>query len=95
MSKKLYMVIETFRDGDARPAYRRFRDRGRLAPPGLHYISSWVTDDFCRCYQLMETDDPALLNHWMGNWADIVDFEVRPVMSSEEASRRIAPLLRR
>ena len=93
MSKKLYLVIETFRQGDARPAYRRFRDRGRLAPPGLRYISSWVTEDFCRCYQLMETDDPELLNQWMANWSDIVDFEVRSVMSSEEANRRISPTL--
>lgn len=89
------MVIETFREGDAIPVYRRFRDRGRLTPPGLHYISSWVTDDFCRCYQLMETDDLELLNQWMGNWSDIVDFEVRSVMPSQEASVQIAPLLGR
>lgn len=95
MSKRLYMVIETFREGDAIPVYRRFRDRGRLTPPGLHYISSWVTDDFCRCYQLMETDDLELLNQWMGNWSDIVDFEVRSVMPSQEASVQIAPLLGR
>ena len=28
----LFMVIEHFRDGDARPVYARFRERGRLAP---------------------------------------------------------------
>ena len=95
MSKKLYMVIETFREGDAIPVYRRFRDCGRLAPAGLNYIGSWVTDDLRRCYQLMETDDPELLNRWMENWSDIVDFEVRPVMTSQDASLRIAPLLGR
>ena len=95
MTKKFYMVIETFRGGDAIPAYRRFRDCGRLAPEGLRYIASWVTEDFCRCYQLMETEDPELLNRWMENWSDIVDFEVHPVMTSQEASLRIAPLLGR
>jgi RimJ/RimL family protein N-acetyltransferase len=48
----LYMVIEHFRGGDAVPVYRRFRDQGRLAPEGLHYVASWVTDDVRRCYRL-------------------------------------------
>ena len=39
----LYMIIESFKHGDPMPVYRRFRDRGRLAPDGLQYVSSWVT----------------------------------------------------
>jgi len=57
----LYMIVENFRGGDAVPVYRRFRDRGRLAPDGLHYHGSWVTDDFRRCFQVMECDDRVLL----------------------------------
>jgi len=89
----LYMVIENFRNGDARPVYRRFRDRGRLAPAGLTYVSSWVTDTLDRCYQLMETEDRQLLDQWMANWSDIVDFEVHAVMSSNEAAEKILPEL--
>lgn len=89
----LYMVIETFKNRDAVPVYRRFRDRGRLAPEGLSYVSSWVDDTLERCYQLMETDDRALLDRWIANWNDIVDFEVHPVISSAEAAARIAPRL--
>ena len=74
----LYMVIENFKNGDAAPVYRRFRDRGRLAPEGLSYISSWVNDQLARCYQLMETEDRALLDRWIANWSDLVDFEVHP-----------------
>lgn len=74
----LYMVIENFKNGDAVPVYRRFRDRGRVAPEGLSYISSWVNDQFDRCYQLMETEDRALLDRWIANWSDLVDFEVHP-----------------
>ena len=85
----LYMVIENFKKGDAVPVYRRFRDRGRLAPTGLSYVSSWVNDKLDRCYQLMETEDRALLDQWIVNWSDIVDFEVHPVISSEEASEKI------
>jgi Protein of unknown function (DUF3303) len=75
------------------PVYRRFRDSGRLAPDGLTYVSSWVDTAFARCYQLMETDDPGLLDDWMAHWNDIVDFEVHPVITSAEAAEKIAPRL--
>jgi Protein of unknown function (DUF3303) len=89
----LYMVIETFRNGDAVPVYRRFRDRGRMAPEGVTYVSSWVDEQLERCYQVMETEDRRLLDTWMTNWSDIVDFEVYPVITSKEAAERLAPRL--
>jgi len=70
----LYMVLEHFRGGDATPVYRRFRERGRMAPEGLNYISSWVTEDLSTCYQVMEAADRALLDDWMSHWSDPVDF---------------------
>ena len=88
-----YVIIERFKDGDAVPVYRRFRDRGRLAPEGLRYVSSWVTRDFRTCYQVMECDDPSLLETWMAEWRDLVDFEVVPAMTSAEAAAAIAPRL--
>ena len=89
----LYMVVENFRNGDALPVYRRFRDHGRLAPEGLSYISSWVTESLDRCYQVMETENRALLDQWIANWNDVVDFEVHPVIISMEAAEKIAPHL--
>ena len=93
MSKSLYMIIERFKNGDAVPVYRRFRDRGRLAPDGLSYVSSWVDTKLARCYQVMETDNPLLLDKWIAHWQDIVDFEVHPIITSAEAAERIAPHL--
>ena len=89
MSTQLYMVIETFKNEGARPVYERFRQRGRMAPPGLTYISSWVSTDLKRCYQIMESADLKLLDQWMANWSDLVDFEVHPVMTSQEAAQKI------
>ena len=85
-----YMIVERFRDGPG-PVYARFRDRGRLAPDGLRYVSSCVATDGARCYQLMECDDPAHLETWMRAWQDLVDFEVVPVISSAEAARQFGP----
>jgi hypothetical protein len=93
MPRPLYMVVERFGNKDAVAVYRRFRDSGRLAPEGLVYVSSWVDDRFECCYQLMETRDRALLDQWMANWSDLVEFEVHPVMTSTEAAAKIAPRL--
>ena len=79
------------RNRDAAPVYRRFRERGRMAPEGLAYISSWVNEELSTCYQVMEAPDRSLLEEWMRNWADLIEFEVHPVMTSQEAARRIGP----
>ena len=84
-----YMIVESFLHGPA-PVYARFRTRGRLAPDGLRYITSYVSADGARCYQLMECDDPSLLYTWMQAWRDLVDFEVVPVISSADAAERFA-----
>jgi hypothetical protein len=89
----IYMVIEHFKNGDAKPVYRRFREKGRLAPEGLTYVTSWVEENLQRCFQLMETDEPKLLDEWLANWSDIVEFEVFPVMTSKEALAKITPYL--
>lgn len=93
MSQTLYMVVEHFKNKNAVPVYRRFCDKGRMAPEGLVYVSSWVDHKLERCYQLMETHDRALLDDWMASWSDLVDFEVYPVITSKEAAEKIAPLL--
>ena len=86
-----YLVVERFRDRDPVPVYRRFREKGRLMPEGLSYVSSWITDDLTTCYQVMETGDSALLEQWMAEWSDLMDFEVLPVLSSAEVQGRLAP----
>jgi hypothetical protein len=93
MPKTLYMVVEHFKNKDAVPVYRRFRERGRMAPEGLVYVSSWVNHKFDQCFQLMETEEPALLEAWMARWSDLIDFEVHPVITSTEAAEQIGPRL--
>ena len=86
-----YMVVEKFKDGNPLPIYRRFRDHGRLAPDGLRYVSSWVDEQLERCFQLMETSDPKLIEEWILKWSDIIEFEVYPVIASAEAVDRLSP----
>jgi hypothetical protein len=86
----LFMIMEKFNGRDAViEVYARFAERGRMLPDGLVYIDSWVEDNFARCFQLMETDDPSLIDQWTANWSDLVDFEVVRVRKSADAARQL------
>src|SRR5215218_655993 len=89
----LYMIVEHFHNGDPLPVYRRFRDQGRLAPAGLKYVASWVTEDFRHCFQVMECDDRKLLGQRISRRDDIVDFEIMRVMTLAYAASAIFPRL--
>jgi hypothetical protein len=90
----LFMVIETFRDDDMLPVYRRFREAGRGIPDGLNYVDSWVEPSFRRCFQLMECDDASLLQRWVLHWRGTgVRFEIVPVVPSAITRAAVEPLL--
>lgn len=89
----LFMVIERFRNRDAKAVYRRFRAQGRGAPDGLTYVGSWIEANFDRCFQIMECDDARLLQQWVAQWSDLVEFEIVPVVPSAETSKAIETLL--
>ena len=80
----LYIVIEQFKDAPA--IYRRLREKGRMMPNGLIYISSWIDTDLKVCYQLMETEDLALFPRWTENWDDLMEFKIVPVRSSADTA---------
>ena len=80
----LFMVIERFRDRDAKAVYRRFREQGRMTPEGLTYVGSWIEANFDRCFQLMECDDARLLQDWLLNWSDLMQCEIVPVVPSDQ-----------
>ncbi|MDQ6940823.1 MAG: DUF3303 domain-containing protein [Verrucomicrobiota bacterium] len=87
----LYMVIERFKD--APEIYRRFREKGRMMPAGLEYVSSWIGADMKVCYQLMQTSDESLFPLWTNEWKDLMDFEIVPVRTSAEVVQMMSPNL--
>ena len=87
----LYMIVETFRGGEPASVYERVQKQGRLTPPELHYIASWVTVDGTMCYQVMECEDRTVLDQWMAAWSDLVDFSLTPVMTSADAAAKFTP----
>jgi Protein of unknown function (DUF3303) len=89
----LLMVIERFKNRDALAVYRRFREQGRMMPEGLTYLESWTEANLDRCFQLMECDDPRLLQQWVARWQDLVEFEFIPVAPSKQTVEAMTPLL--
>ncbi len=82
----LFIVIENYRNQDAKSVYRRFSDKGRMMPDGISFVSSWVTADLGRCFQIMECDDITLLQQWAAEWSDLVHFEILPIAPGKDTA---------
>lgn len=89
----LFMVVERFKRSEIKAIYRRVRDQGRVLPDGLAYVDSWIEAGFGRCFQLMETDDVTLLQRWVVELGDAIEFEIVPVAPSKDVRKMIEPLL--
>jgi hypothetical protein len=85
-----FMVIERFRNQDAKSVYQRLSERGRLMPDGLAFVSSWVEADLQRCFQVVECNDATLLQRWVAEWADLIDFEIVPVVPGKATAEVFA-----
>jgi Protein of unknown function (DUF3303) len=87
----LFMVIEHFRDHDAKAVYARFRERGRLMSDEIGFVGSWVAADLGRCFQVIECDDVTLLQHWAAEWSDLIELEIVPVAQGKDTTAALAP----
>jgi hypothetical protein len=84
----LYMVIETFHPQQVKELYQRVEEKGRLLPPGVQYINSWIDEDIKTCYQVMESETKEKLLEWVDHWIDLADFQVIPVLTSAQAKEK-------
>ena len=89
----LFMVIEQFRNQDVKSVYRRFNEKGRMMPEGLKFVDSWVQADLARCFQIMDCDDVTLLQRWVAQWSDLVEFEIVPLVTGKETAAALADQL--
>ena len=88
----LFMVVEKFRNQDGKAVYRKLRS-GRGLPDGLTFVTSYVSADLGRCFQLMETDDVTLFQRWIADWQELVEFEIVPVVDGQTTRAALEPLL--
>ena len=84
----LYMIIEKFHPGKVKQLYKRFEEKGRQLPAGVHYINSWIDKDIKTCYQVMESDTEEKIHEWIQFWIDLSDFQIIPVLTSAQAKEK-------
>jgi hypothetical protein len=84
----LYMVVEKFRSG-AEHVYARAAEHGRMLPDALTYVDSWIDTALERCFQVMETERPELIDEdrALGRPRGL---RVVEVLTSAEAASRAA-----
>ena len=63
----------------------RFLEAGAPPPAGVTLLGRWFTASHSKGFMLAETTDPKLLFKWTSEWADLVDFQIEPVVTDEEA----------
>jgi hypothetical protein len=78
----LFMVIERFKNSMA--IGERFARQGRMLPEGVVYHASWIDPAAERCFQVMEAPTQEALEPWARAWADLMEFEIVPVITSVE-----------
>jgi len=83
------MIIERFHPGQARIVYKRFEEKGRMLPEGVSYLDSWIDEQISICFQVIESNSVEKIHQWIGEWTDLADFEVIPVISSAAAKAKI------
>lgn len=82
------MIIETFHPNKVKQLYKRFEEKGRQLPAGVHYINSWIDVDLKSCYQVMESDTEEKIHEWVQLWIDLSDFQIIPVLTSAQAKEK-------
>ena len=75
------LVSETFEERRA-----RFLETGGKPPAGVTMHGRWHSISGSHGWVLASSDDPAAIYRWVGEWGDLIDFEVDVVLDDEEAA---------
>jgi Protein of unknown function (DUF3303) len=80
----IVMIIEHFKDGAPQPIRERFVRDGRMMPDDIVYPGSWIDAQNARYFLVMEAADAERLKAWTNCWDDLIDFEIIPILPSQE-----------
>src|SRR5262245_7110045 len=88
-----FMVIETLRHQDARSGYRRYKEKG---PPAARRTQVRGKLGCRRSEPHVAADGVRgrrLLQRWVAEWSNLVQFEIVPVVACKETAAALAPQL--
>jgi len=64
----------------------RFLDTGAPPSNGVELRGRWFTASHNKGYMLVESVGPKALFRYVSEWASVIDFEIEPVVTDEEAA---------
>ena len=85
-----FMVTFPLSHRDYKERVSRFLETGAPPPEGVTLHGRWFTASHSKGFMLVETNDPKALFRWTSEWADLIEFQIEPVVTDSEA----APILK-
>ena len=79
-----FMTIWTFSPENRDTAVARFMETGAPPPDGVTMLSRWHDVAGGRGFAIAEADDPVAIAKWTRQWADLLSFEIVPVINDEQ-----------
>lgn len=79
-----YIVTFDLTSRDYKERIRRFLETVAPPPQGATMHGRWFTLGHNKGFMLAEADDPSLIYRWVSQWADLIDFEVHPVLEDAQ-----------
>jgi hypothetical protein len=81
-----YMISFPLETANFKARAARFLETGGQPPSGVTMLGRWHGLGGNRGFLLAETDDPKGIYKWVTQWADLISFEVTPVIDDEDAA---------
>lgn len=82
----LYLITYSILPGQRESAKARFKQGGGLPPAGVKMVGRWHALDG-KGVIVAEADDPVSVGRWVEEWADVMDFQVSPVVRDEQLAQ--------
>ena len=82
----LFMVTFPLTHHRYKERVARFLENGAPPPPGVTLKGRWFTASHNKGFMLAESDDASALFRYVSEWSDIIDFQIEPLVTDQEAA---------
>lgn len=86
----LYMISYSFKPEHREAAVARFKETGGLPPEGCKMVGRWHSATMGGGFTLAEADSVEAVAMWAHKWADLLSFDVTPVLDDEQVGKVLA-----
>jgi len=85
-----FMVIWTFKPEHRQETVARFMETGGRPPQGVSMLARWHDVAGARGFAVAEAADAVPIAQWCRQWADLLSFQVTPVIDDQQLQAILA-----